>query len=82
MKECILVKGLCKSYIKKSEKLKVLENINFIGEAGELITFVGSNGVGKTTLIRILAGILRPDKGKVLINGDDPKIASLNGKIG
>ncbi|MFL6577232.1 MAG: ABC-F family ATPase [Povalibacter sp.] len=43
----------------------VLKNINFNVEAGERIAIVGANGVGKTTLMRCLAGDLKPTKGEI-----------------
>src|SRR5690606_32648451 len=43
----------------------VLTNVNFNVEAGERIAIIGQNGVGKTTLMRLLAGELQPDKGTI-----------------
>jgi ATPase subunit of ABC transporter with duplicated ATPase domains len=43
----------------------VLENVNFNVEAGERIAIIGQNGVGKTTLMRLLAGELQPSKGTI-----------------
>ena len=43
----------------------VLSNINFNVEAEERIAIIGANGIGKTTLIRLLAGDLQPTKGKI-----------------
>jgi ATPase subunit of ABC transporter with duplicated ATPase domains len=43
----------------------VLTNINFNVEAGERIAIIGQNGVGKTTLMRLLAGELQPTRGKI-----------------
>ena len=45
---------------------KVLDNISFNVEAGERIAIIGPNGVGKTTLMRCLAGELRPDAGRIV----------------
>jgi ATPase subunit of ABC transporter with duplicated ATPase domains len=44
---------------------EVLKNVNFTVEAGERIAIIGANGIGKTTLIRLLAGDLTPTKGTV-----------------
>src|ERR1700678_1245190 len=44
---------------------KGLDNVSFNVEAGELIAIIGPNGVGKTTLMRCLAGELRPDTGQI-----------------
>ncbi|WP_129776931.1 ABC-F family ATPase [Peristeroidobacter soli] len=43
----------------------VLDNVNFNVEAGERIAIIGQNGVGKTTLMRLLAGELQPTKGTI-----------------
>lgn len=49
----------------------VLENINFSVEPGELLAVLGTNGTGKTTLLKCINRIIEPAKGTVLI-GDDP----------
>jgi ABC-type multidrug transport system ATPase subunit len=49
--------------------LPVLKSINLRFEAGELIVIVGPNGMGKSTLMAVLAGILLPVKGHVAIDG-------------
>ena len=45
--------------------VEVLNNINITIEAGERIAIIGANGIGKTTLLRCLAGDLQPTKGRV-----------------
>jgi len=47
----------------------VLEDISFIIEPGEFVTIMGPSGAGKTTLIKIMLGLLEPTKGEVLIDG-------------
>ncbi len=49
----------------------VLENINFHVKMGEYLGIIGPNGGGKTTLIKILLGLLKPDSGTVKIFGQD-----------
>ncbi|MBN1500486.1 MAG: metal ABC transporter ATP-binding protein [Spirochaetes bacterium] len=51
----------------------VLKDINLTVKENQIITIVGPNGGGKTTLLRLIAGLLVPDKGKILINGNPPK---------
>jgi ATP-binding cassette subfamily B protein RaxB len=47
----------------------VLKDISFIVEPGEFVTIMGPSGGGKTTLIKILLGLLEPTEGEVLIDG-------------
>lgn len=49
----------------KYEKEPVLENISFEVNAGEFIILTGENGAAKSTLLRIILGILQPDKGSI-----------------
>ena len=50
---------------------KILKNISLDIGRGEFVTLLGSSGCGKTTTIRIIAGLLTPDSGKVVLNGKD-----------
>ena len=47
----------------------ILQNINLIVEAGESVAIVGPSGGGKTTLLKLLAGLLAPTQGEILVNG-------------
>lgn len=49
----------------------ILKNISLDIGRGEFVTLLGSSGCGKTTTIRIVAGLLTPDSGKVILNGKD-----------
>lgn len=59
--------------IKKSfqEGEDVLESICLTAKKGEFVTFLGSSGCGKTTTLRIIAGLEQPDSGQVFLNGKD-----------
>jgi len=46
-----------------------IKNINFTLKKGEKVAFVGENGAGKTTFIKLLTGMLQPSEGDVLVNG-------------
>lgn len=63
----ISVSGLKKSYRNK----EVLKNVNFSVPSGTIYALLGSNGAGKTTIVRILSTLLKPDGGKAAINGFD-----------
>lgn len=56
---------------KKFNGFTAVDNLSFQVEKGEIFAFLGPNGAGKTTTIRILTTLLRPTKGKVLVNGFD-----------
>ncbi|WP_411070504.1 ABC transporter ATP-binding protein [Streptomyces sp. cmx-4-25] len=49
----------------------VLRGVDLTVRPGELTALVGLNGCGKSTLLRLAAGLLRPDRGRVLLGGDD-----------
>ena len=54
---------------KRFKENSVLKGISLKVEKGEFITFLGSSGCGKTTTLRIIAGLETPDSGEVFING-------------
>lgn len=63
----INIEHLSKSFGDK----KVLDDVNLYIRRGEFITFLGPSGCGKTTLLRIIAGFLKPDQGLVRMEGED-----------
>ena len=52
-----------------------ISNISLKIPAGSFVAFVGPSGAGKTTIIDVLLGVLKPDEGQVLISGFDPLMA-------
>ncbi len=71
MSEIIQVKNLSKSYWRDSFEIPVLNNINLTVNEGEFLALMGPSGSGKTTLLNLIAGIDKPSKGDVIINGTD-----------
>ena len=63
----ITVNSVSKSY--KSQK--VLNNISFSADKGQIIGFLGPNGAGKSTMMKILTGFIKPDQGAVFIDDID-----------
>lgn len=63
----IRVHGLEKSY----QELEVLRGVDFEVERGSIFALLGSNGAGKTTVVRILSTLLRSDAGTASVNGFD-----------
>ncbi len=51
------------------------DDVNFTVQLGEIHALVGENGAGKSTLVNILYGLLRPDRGTILINGQDVQLS-------
>lgn len=66
-------KGSFKSLLHpKYKTIKAVKNISFEVEKGEILAFIGPNGAGKSTTIKMLTGILFPDKGEVMVMGINP----------
>lgn len=63
----IELQGITKTFGDKT----AVEHLSLTLEPGTITGFIGPNGAGKTTTIRMLCGILRPDEGKITINGID-----------
>lgn len=51
------------------EELRIMDNISFDVKKGEMFGVIGKNGTGKTTLLRLLSGIYKPDSGSITVNG-------------
>jgi putative ABC transport system ATP-binding protein len=64
------VRNLCKSFSGPRAKT-VLHDISFDLVAGDYIAVMGESGIGKSTLLNLLAGLERPDSGQVLFEGTD-----------
>ena len=68
--ECLLeVKNV--SYKYKNRDVKVLDDVSFKVYKGEKIAIVGKNGAGKSTIAKMLCGVIRPLEGEILLNGEN-----------
>ena len=54
----------------KFNEFTALENVSFELKAGETLGLIGHNGAGKSTMLKIISGILKPTEGKICINGN------------
>ena len=72
----IVVEDLAKTYNRNIAP--VIDGVNLSVRRGEMIVLMGKSGCGKTTLLNLLAGLDRPDSGKVVINGTDMTTMSEN----
>ena len=66
-KVAISVQGLKKSY----KNVTVLEGVDFEVQTGSIFALLGSNGAGKTTIVKILTTLLKQDGGTAIVNGFD-----------
>ena len=81
MTKLIEYKNICKSY----SGTPVLQSFNLEINEGDFLCVVGTSGSGKTTMMKMINGLLTPDKGELLISGKnikDEDIISLRRKIG
>jgi len=67
MEKAIEVKGLQKSF----KETEVLKGVDFEVKQGEIFALLGSNGAGKTTIVKILTTLLKQDGGAAVVNGFD-----------
>lgn len=68
--EILLAEHLSFQYTKKR---KILQDINFKIQEGEMVSIVGTNGAGKSTLAKVICGFVTEDEGKILYYGKDLK---------
>ena len=61
--------GMEKSSMLRHDEFWAIENINFELRRGECLGLIGHNGAGKSTLLKMLNGLIRPDKGRIEMNG-------------
>ncbi len=67
------IKATLKNFIKRDYKyIEAIKDISFDIEEGSIVGYIGQNGAGKSTTIKILSGILIPDDGEVTVNGLNP----------
>ena len=68
------------AYHSRSGETYALSDISFQVQEGEFIAVIGPSGCGKSTLLSLIAGLLPPERGSILLNGSSPQ--SQKGKIG
>jgi len=71
----LAVENVSKSYGKED----VIKDISIKLEKGEIVSVIGPSGVGKTTLFNVISGLLAPDSGRVVLDGED--ISGVCGRV-
>jgi len=65
------IEHLSKSYVRGEQIVPVLTDINLVIREGDFVAMMGPSGSGKSTLLNLIAGIDKPDAGRLVIAGDD-----------
>ena len=73
-REVLRVEGIAKKF----GALTALRDVNLHLGAGEVLGLIGDNGAGKSTLIKILCGFHRPDAGRILVDGEEVGLRSVD----
>jgi sodium transport system ATP-binding protein len=68
----IEVDALRKSFVSRGGTIRAVDGVSFRARDGEITGLLGPNGAGKTTTLRMLYTLMRPDDGRVLVDGLDP----------
>lgn len=74
--------GLEKSFKTAGGVIHAVQGLSLTIPAGQRVALIGPNGAGKSTTIDMLLGLTRPDRGEVRIDGEGPRAAVRNGRIG
>lgn len=70
VKEVLRFEDVGLTYQAQSDEVQALHDLNFSVANGELVAIVGPSGCGKTTILSIIAGLVAPTKGKIVLNGE------------
>ena len=65
--DAIVFKNITKSYGEKN----ILKDFSLNIKKGEFLTIIGSSGCGKTTILKMINGLIKPNKGNVFVDGKD-----------
>lgn len=66
---CLELTSVSKGYGRNGSRTEVLSDINLTLAPGEFVAIIGYSGTGKTTLVSLLAGLIKPDRGTLLFDG-------------
>lgn len=75
--EYLSFKNVNFNYFTKAGEFEALKNLSFSIKKGEFVSIVGPSGCGKTTILSLIAGLLEPTKGEILLEGEKIKGANI-----
>ena len=78
----LMASGIRHVFAQDGQRLTALDGIDLALRKGEFLSLIGASGCGKTTLLRILGGLLEPTEGSVSIEGEPPGSAQQRKAIG
>ncbi len=67
----VLAQGVSKNYREGRRTLQALRHVSLAAGDGEFVSIIGPSGCGKSTLFSVIAGVQRPDEGRIFIDGQD-----------
>mgnify|MGYP003088408985 CR=1 FL=1 len=82
MANAVELRNLEKSFKTAGGVIHAVQGLSLTIPAGQRVALIGPNGAGKSTTIDMLLGLTRPDRGEVRIDGEGPRAAVRNGRIG
>jgi simple sugar transport system ATP-binding protein len=62
--------------VKRYGHVQALDGASFTVYPGEVVALIGDNGAGKSTFTKVLSGVIRPDRGEILVNGEPVQMSS------
>ena len=69
MERLIQVENIVKSFRNKKQQFLAVDHVSLHLDEGEIVGIIGESGSGKSTILRLLSGIIKPDEGKVMLFG-------------
>ena len=70
MKPILELRGVSKSFGRAHERATILSDVNLTVNEGDFVSIIGYSGTGKSTLINLIAGLLKPNDGMALMDGN------------
>ena len=74
--------GVCKEFMTQGGRVDALVDVDLVVERGEFVSLIGPSGCGKSTLLRLIADLLQPTRGELLVNGKSAHQARLDQDYG